>query len=66
MKNNTYPKGMLLNRSELSIFFGIAKTTIDSWVQAGMPVHKKSEGRGKAAEFDTAACFNWARFNRGD
>jgi hypothetical protein len=34
MKNKAYPKGMLLNRAELSIFFGIARTTVDAWVHA--------------------------------
>lgn len=64
MKNDKKPKGMLVNRSELSYFLGIAKTTIDSYVRAGMPVFKKAEGRGKAGQFDTAAVVEWLRLER--
>lgn len=61
MKKSDFPKGLLLNRTELSHAFGVAKTTIDSWVRAGMPVHKKSEGKGNPSQFDTAVCLDWIR-----
>lgn len=64
MEKNDHPRGLLLNRTEISHAFGIAKTTIDTWVRAGMPVHVKSEGRGKPAQFDTANCLEWVRVNR--
>ena len=51
---NRHPKGMLLNRTELAHCFGVAKTTVDSWVRAGMPVFKPAKGRGYPAQFDTA------------
>ena len=47
--------GLLLNRTELSHAFGIEKTTIDTYVRAGMPVHVKAKGRSKPAQFDTVA-----------
>lgn len=50
----------ILNRAELAFFFGVAKTTIDSWVRRGCPVKKKAEGRGKQAQFDTVEVFRWA------
>lgn len=63
MTENT-PRGILMNRTELSNAFGIAKTTIDKWVHAGMPVFKKAECRGKASQFDTANCIDWIRMHR--
>ncbi len=64
MKHNDQPKGILLNRTELSHAFGIAPTTVDTWVRAGMPIHKKAAARGNQAQYDTAACLNWIRRNR--
>jgi len=64
MENNDHPRGLLMNRTELSHAFGVAKTTIDTWVRAGMPADRKTEGRGKAGQFDTAICLEWIRANR--
>ncbi|SDP75915.1 Phage DNA packaging protein Nu1 [Desulforhopalus singaporensis] len=61
MENKVHPKGLLLNRTELSHCFGIAKTTIDSYVRAGMPVYKKGKGKGDPSQYDTAECLNWIR-----
>jgi len=35
-----------------------------TYARAGMPVFKKSSGRGNPSQFDTAACLEWIRVNR--
>lgn len=58
------PKGLLLNRTELAHSQGMAASTIDNYLVQGMPVFKKSEGRGRSAQFDTAVCGQWFRENK--
>lgn len=54
------PEDRIKNRAEVAFIFGVAKTTIDSWVRRGCPVKKKAEGKGKPAQFDTVEVFRWA------
>ena len=61
MKKTDHPKGLLPNRAELAHCFGMAASTIDTYVRQGMPVHKKAGGRGRPAQFDTAICIVWLR-----
>ena len=57
------PKGIVFNRSELSHCFGVAKTTVDSWVKRGCPIRFQG-GKGIASEFDTAEVVIWLINNR--
>lgn len=64
MSEAKHPRGLLMNRAELAHCIGIARTTVDAWVLAGMPVYKSAEGRGKSTQFDTSAVIDWVRSNR--
>lgn len=64
MKEKKHPRGLLLNRGEIAHYLGIARTTVDDWVRAGMPIFKPAEGRGKSAQFDSAEVVTWIRANR--
>ncbi len=49
---------MIANRSQISDIFGVAKTTVDSWVQRGCPVIDQP-GKGKPSSYDTADVHKW-------
>jgi phage terminase Nu1 subunit (DNA packaging protein) len=51
-------KGTQVNRAGLADVFGVALTTIDTWVRAGCPVVQKG-GRGQVWTFNTAAVARW-------
>lgn len=55
---STPAKGSRVNRAGLADIFGVALTTIDTWVRAGCPVLERG-GRGKEWAFDTAAVARW-------
>lgn len=52
-------KGQIVNRTGLSVVFGVALTTIDSWVQQGCPVVVRGRGKGQEWQFNTAQIANW-------
>lgn len=52
-------RGQVLNRSQAAIFFGIAPTAIDQWVQAGCPYISKAKVGLSGWEFDSAALVDW-------
>ncbi|BDC50658.1 hypothetical protein F183_A29740 [Bryobacterales bacterium F-183] len=54
---NDQPAGPRLNRSKLADFAGVAPTTIDAWLRAGLP-HTR---RGKSLEFRSREVFAWIR-----
>jgi phage terminase Nu1 subunit (DNA packaging protein) len=56
-------KGEIVNRERCAAILGVARTTLDDWVERGCPVHKPSSKRGVAAEFDTAAVIDWRLAN---
>jgi len=51
-------KGREVSRVELAEIFGVAKTTVDAWVQRGCPA-APSRGRGKERRFNTADVHAW-------
>jgi phage terminase Nu1 subunit (DNA packaging protein) len=51
-------RGTVVNRAGLAEIFGVALTTIDTWVKAGCPVLQRG-GRGVEWRFDTAAVARW-------
>jgi phage terminase Nu1 subunit (DNA packaging protein) len=51
-------KGRILNRSQVAQCFGVAATTIDSWVKKGCPIVSQG-GKGIPSQFDTAEAFGW-------
>ncbi|SAL03158.1 Phage DNA packaging protein Nu1 [Caballeronia fortuita] len=54
----TPAKGTTVNRAGLADVFGVALTTIDTWVRSGCPVVQKG-GRGQEWKFNTAAVARW-------
>jgi len=53
-------KGREVNRIELADIFGVAKTTVDSWVKRGCP-GSPSRGRGVERKFNTRDVSEWLR-----
>jgi len=51
-------EGREVSRVELAEIFGVAKTTVDSWVQRGCPA-PPSRGRGIERVFNTADVAQW-------
>lgn len=56
-------KGQLVNRSGVSDMFGVALTTIDTWVRAGCPVVQRGS-RGIEWQFNTADVARWREDER--
>jgi terminase small subunit / prophage DNA-packing protein len=54
----TQQKGQQVNRAGLAAIFGVALTTIDTWVKNGCPVVQRGM-RGVEWAFDTAAVGHW-------
>jgi phage terminase Nu1 subunit (DNA packaging protein) len=51
---------VIVNRNELADVFGVAKTTLDRWLQEGMPYMERADrSRGVEWRFDTAECIKW-------
>ena len=53
--------GRIVNRTGLSEVFGVALTTIDSWVRRGCPVVARGHGKGQEWQFNTAQVSNWLK-----
>jgi phage terminase Nu1 subunit (DNA packaging protein) len=53
------PKGELVTRERMALIAGIAKTTLDTWVQRGCPVYRPSPRKGVPSQYDTAAVLEW-------
>ena len=47
-----------VNRGELADLLGVARTTVDAMVRAGMPVMERP-GRGRPSAFDLLAVLRW-------
>jgi len=52
-------KGQIVNRTGLSDVFGVALTTIDSWVRQDCPVVVRGRGKGQEWQFNTAHIAKW-------
>lgn len=55
---NKVGRGAEVNRAQLANHFGVAKTTVDDWVQRGCPVEQRGS-RGVPWKFNTAEIFKW-------
>jgi hypothetical protein len=64
MKDKELPEGLSIKSSTTSTRFCFAKTNIDNWMLAGPLIFKRSEGRSKPAQDDTAACLDWVQTHR--
>ena len=51
--------GDVVNRTRLAVLFGVARTTVDTWVAEGCPVVKRSASRGDPYAFDSAEVHAW-------
>lgn len=49
----------VMNRTATADALGIAKTTLDEWVQDGAPVINKPGRKGIESQYDTAAIIRW-------
>jgi phage terminase Nu1 subunit (DNA packaging protein) len=56
-------KGQLVNRSGVADMFGVALTTVDTWVRAGCPVVQRGS-RGVEWSFNTADVARWREDER--
>jgi len=52
-------KGQNVSRAGLAEVFGVALTTIDSWVKKGCPVVARGHGKGQEWKFNTAQISAW-------
>lgn len=52
-------KGQIVNRTGLSDVFGVALTTVDSWVRQRCPVVARGHGKGQEWQFNTAQISRW-------
>ncbi|WP_151982362.1 terminase small subunit [Acinetobacter guerrae] len=59
-------KGQIVNRTGLSDVFGVALTTIDSWVRLGCPVVVRGRGKGQEWQFNTAQIAKWLQDKAAD
>ena len=59
-------KGQIVNRTGLSDVFGVALTTIDSWVRLGCPVVVRARGKGQEWQFNTAQIAKWLQDKAAD
>ena len=59
--SGTKGKGKAVNRTGLSDVFGVALSTIDSWVRQGCPFVQRGVGRGQPWKFNTADVAQWLR-----
>lgn len=57
---------MIVNRNEIADIFGVAKTTIDSWVKKGCPVLEKSGTKGKPSKYNSANVYRWLLVSSSD
>jgi len=55
---------MIVSKKKLAEIFGKSTTTIDRWMENGMP-YQPAEGRGKANKYDTAECIEWYAISKG-
>ncbi|BBF76068.1 terminase small subunit [Acinetobacter ursingii] len=59
-------KGQIVNRTGLSEVFGVALTTIDSWVRQDCPVVVRGRGKGQEWQFNTAQISKWLQDKAAD
>ncbi|MDH0008380.1 terminase small subunit [Acinetobacter ursingii] len=59
-------KGQIVNRTGLSDVFGVALTTIDTWVRLGCPVVVRGRGKGQEWQFNTAQIAKWLQDKAAD
>lgn len=59
-------KGQIVNRTGLSDVFGVALTTIDSWVRQDCPVVVRARGKGQEWQFNTAQIAKWLQDKAAD
>ena len=59
-------KGQIVNRTGLSDVFGVALTTIDSWVRQDCPVVVRGRGKGQEWQFNTAHIAKWLQDKAAD
>ncbi|MCU4481340.1 terminase small subunit [Acinetobacter ursingii] len=59
-------KGQIVNRTGLSEVFGVALTTIDSWVRQDCPVVVRGRGKGQEWQFNTAQIAKWLQDKAAD
>lgn len=52
-------KGQNVSRAGLAEVFGVALTTVDSWVKRGCPVVVRGHGKGQEWKFNTAQISAW-------
>lgn len=52
-------KGQNVSRAGLAEVFGVALTTVDSWVKKGCPVVVRGHGKGQEWKFNTAQISAW-------
>lgn len=52
-------KGQNVSRAGLAEVFGVALTTVDSWVKKGCPVVVRGHGKGQEWKFNTAQISSW-------
>ena len=52
-------KGQNVSRAGLADVFGVALTTVDSWVKKGCPVVVRGHGKGQEWKFNTAQISSW-------
>lgn len=57
---NTKGRGQVLNRNDLSDFFGVALPTVDIWIRRGCPYVTKG-GPGTPWEFNSADVAKWLK-----
>jgi phage terminase Nu1 subunit (DNA packaging protein) len=51
--------GDVVNCTRLAVLFGVARTTVDTWVAEGCPMIKRSASRGDPFAFDSAEVHAW-------
>ncbi|MCB8769396.1 terminase small subunit [Acinetobacter soli] len=59
-------KGQIVNRTGLSEVFGVALTTVDSWVRQDCPVVVRGRGKGQEWQFNTAQIAKWLQDKAAD
>ncbi|RKG33405.1 terminase small subunit [Acinetobacter guerrae] len=59
-------KGQIVSRTGLSDVFGVALTTVDSWIRQDCPVVVRSRGKGQEWQFNTAQIAKWLQDKAAD
>jgi phage terminase Nu1 subunit (DNA packaging protein) len=59
-------EGRKVNRSELSVIFGVSLPTVDTWIRQNCPGVKVGAGKGGGWTFDTAEVSLWLQKRAAD